>query len=165
MAIDLLVVLQQPFPYLFVIHNMDQIFSFSTVATHASEYRPRATLIMTKEANPTFGLYSEIRTGSLIIMSLLHSAQGEPSISCHRVWAHGVIFSKVPAIVGTDLFITSSCDSTPTHCCTWMYLGGSVIAVGVIGLGLMTDNEMVIQERKRREGRGLPCVVRTYAYT
>lgn len=97
---------------------------------------------MTKEANPTFGLYIESRTGSLIIMSVLHSAQGEASISCHTVGAHRVIFSKALPLVRADLFITSLWDSTPTHCCTWMYLGGSVITTGVTGLGLMTDNKM-----------------------
>lgn len=147
----------------FVIHNVDQIFPLSAVATHAwHRWIPslyNIPLIMRKEANPTFGLYSETRTGSLIIMSLLHSAQGEPSISCHRVWAHGVIFSKVLPIVGADLFITSLCDSTPTHCCTWMYLSDSVITTGVIGLGLMTDNETGIQERRTA------CHVSTQGHT
>lgn len=65
------------------------------------------------------GLYCKTRTGSLIIMSLLHSAQREHPISCHSVWAHGVIFSKMQPTVGTDLFITSLCDLMPTHCCTY----------------------------------------------
>lgn len=56
---------------------------------------------------PRSGLSSGTGTGSLITMSLLRSAQGEPSISCHGVKASGVIFSVVPPIFRTDLFITS----------------------------------------------------------
>lgn len=93
-------------------------------------------LIITKEAHPRFGLYSKTKKGFLI-MSMLQSAQREPSISCHRAREHRVIFSKLLPIVRTGIFITS----TPTHCCTWMYLSGSVITTGVIGLRLMIDNE------------------------
>ncbi len=145
MGIDLLVVLQQPFLYLLWFITWTKYFLLSTVVRHAWHHwipPPSNTpLIITKEANPTFGLYCETRTGFLIIMSLLHSTQGEPSISCHRVRAHGVIFSKVPLIVGTDVFISFLWESTPTHCCTYMYLGGAVIPTGVTGLGLMTGNE------------------------
>lgn len=99
------------------------------MAAHAQYQRTQClwniSLIMTKEAHPMFRLHRESRTGSLIIMSPLHSAQGEPSISCHRVWAHGVIVSKVPPIVGTDLFITSLCESTPTQCCTYSVCNAS----------------------------------------
>lgn len=127
----------------FVIHNMEKIFY--TLAAHAWQhwisFQCNFSLIMTKGANPRFGLYSKTKTGSFIIISLLHSAQGEPSISCHRAWVHRVIFSKLLPIVGIDLFTTSLCDSMPTHCCTWMYPSGSVITTGVIGLGLMIDNE------------------------
>lgn len=82
MAIDLLAVLQQAFP---------DLFRFITLGNTCLD-TPELSLcdvplIMTKEANPTFGLYIESRTGSLIIMSVLHSAQGEASISCHTVGA------------------------------------------------------------------------------
>lgn len=122
---------------------------------------------MTKEANPTFGLYIESRTGSLIIMSVLHSAQGEASISCHTVGAHRVIFSKALPLVRADLFITSLWDSTPTHCCTWMYLGGSVITTGVTGLGLMTDNKMGIEERSMSSFEPVQsiCIDATHTHT
>lgn len=158
MGIDLAVVLRQPFPYL--------LFSTLTAQVwhHWMLSMCNISLIMTKYENITFRLHSEIRTGSLIIMSLLHSAQGEPSISCHSVWVYGVIFSKVQPI-RTDLLITSLCDSAPTHCCTWMYLSGSVITTGVISLRLMADNETGIQERKRGEEHGLSSVVRASAYT
>lgn len=58
----------------------------------------------------------------MIITSLLSSAQGKASISCQRVWVHKLVFSKVQPIVRTGLFITSLCDSMPTHCFTsWWF--------------------------------------------
>lgn len=66
-----------------------------------------------------------------------------------------MIFSKVPPIVWTDLFITSLCDLTPTRCCT-MDLSVSVITSGVVGLELMTANGTGIQEK------GTTCQVSTH---
>lgn len=83
------------------------------------------TIFLWRQQKKSFTVWticSKNRTGFLIIISLLSSAQGKASISCQRVWVHKLVFSKVQPIVRTGLFITSLCDSMPTHCFTsWWF--------------------------------------------
>lgn len=151
------------------IHNIDRFFLFSTLIAHVWHHWMSSLfnipLIMTKEANPMFGLYSKTRTGSLIITSPLHSAQGEPSISCHRVWAYGVIFSKVPPIVRTDFFITS----------LWFFNAHTLLHLNVSqwfcyyhwGYRSAIDDRQWDRNpgEEEREEHGLSSAVRVSAYT
>lgn len=88
---------------------------------NTAEYLHRAMLLWLwqKRTKPTFGLCSETtRAGSLIIMSLLHSAQEEPSISCHGVWAPSPTDSQDRLI--HNLFVWFDAHTlSHLHVCQW----------------------------------------------